>query len=102
MLIQGELQLPKSATIRDTTVVYPMREVYKHCHYTSCWIVIDNFVYDVTDFIRMHPGGQEIIMEHAGRDATTAFRATGHSSHAAQLLLKYKIGQLHPEDCIYT
>ena len=36
----------------------------------DCWLGIDGLVYDVTKFLDDHPGGPEIVLEHAGKDAT--------------------------------
>ena len=34
-------------------------------------------VYDVTDFLSDHPGGEEILLESAGADSTEAFEDVG-------------------------
>ncbi|XP_077982471.1 cytochrome b5-like [Glandiceps talaboti] len=73
---------------------YTWREVRDHDNFDSCWLVILNKVYDVTSFVREHPGGEEIIMEIAGTDATVPFIDKGHSKDAYSLLAKYCIGQL--------
>ena len=36
----------------------------------------------------------EILLEYAGRDATIAFRGTGHSIFAIDALKEYEIGEL--------
>ncbi|XP_076243781.1 cytochrome b5 isoform X2 [Calliopsis andreniformis] len=76
-------------------------EVAWHDTADSCWIVIHDFVYDCTDFLRSHPGGSDVILEYAGRDGTLAFIGTGHSSNARQILKKYLIGELPPEERIF-
>lgn len=38
------------------------------------WVVIDGKVYDLTEFINMHPGGASVIMKYAGKDATFLFK----------------------------
>ncbi|KAI0732216.1 cytochrome b5-like heme/steroid binding domain-containing protein, partial [Fomitopsis betulina] len=43
--------------------------------YSSCWIIIEKKVYDVTDFVPQHPGGPRMILNFAGRDATHAFKS---------------------------
>ncbi len=48
-------------------------EVGNHNLATDCWTLIDGIVYDVTRFIRKHPGGPLSILKGAGVDATTAF-----------------------------
>ncbi len=39
----------------------------------SLWFVIDSKVYDVTDFLDAHPGGEAVLKQVAGQDATDAF-----------------------------
>lgn len=41
---------------------YTMDDVEIHDEEDDCWIVIDNKVYDVTDFLDEHPGGGELIL----------------------------------------
>lgn len=45
-------------------------EVRKHSKDNDKWIVIDNQVYDVSQFARRHPGGSRIIGHYAGQDAS--------------------------------
>lgn len=42
-----------------------------HCHSTTKdrWLVIDNRVYDVTNWLK-HPGGQMVLRHYAGQDAS--------------------------------
>uniref|UniRef100_A0A023GCB0 Putative cytochrome b5 ixodes scapularis cytochrome b5 n=1 Tax=Amblyomma triste TaxID=251400 RepID=A0A023GCB0_AMBTT len=77
---------------------YTLQDVCQHCHHNDCWIVIHNRVYDVTNFLNKHPGGEEILWEHAGRDATLAFTGTGHTLEAVSLLQQYCIGILVEEE----
>ncbi|KAJ3887196.1 FMN-dependent dehydrogenase-domain-containing protein [Lentinula edodes] len=48
-------------------------EIAKHNDASSCWIIINNNVYDVTEFLSVHPGGPNIILKYAGSDATSAY-----------------------------
>lgn len=41
-----------------------------------------------------HPGGEEVLLEQAGKDGSEAFEDVGHSSDARDLMVKYKIGEL--------
>ncbi|KAL0275972.1 UNVERIFIED_CONTAM: hypothetical protein PYX00_003664 [Menopon gallinae] len=59
-------------------------------------IIIHNGVYDVTSFLNEHPGGEEVLLEQAGKDGTEAFEDIGHSSDARALMKKYLVGELHP------
>ncbi|TDG48127.1 hypothetical protein AWZ03_005544 [Drosophila navojoa] len=58
------------------------------------WIIYKGNVYDVTSFVERHPGGDELILEVAGKDATKAFNSAGHSSDAVQQLKEFKIGEV--------
>lgn len=51
-----------------------MAEVAKHNSHTDCWLVVNGIVIDATTFIPEHPGGQMVLAEKAGRDASLMFR----------------------------
>ena len=61
---------------------------------SDCWIVVDDLVYNLTDMLRDHPGGDDVLLEQAGRDATIAFHSVGHSTDASQQMNAYLIGIL--------
>ena len=68
----------------------------------DCWIVIHNKVYDVTDFLTEHPGGEEAIAVFGGKvgyqgDASDSFDDTGHSDYAHELLRDMYVGNLVAE-----
>ena len=58
------------------------------------WFIIDNNVYDVTNFLAEHPGGEEVLLDLGGEDATEAFEDVGHSDEARDLLKPLLIGAL--------
>ncbi|XP_075163896.1 cytochrome b5 [Haematobia irritans] len=62
------------------------------------WIIVKGVVYDVTKFVKDHPGGEDLILEYGGKDATKAFNDVGHSIDAIQDMKLYKIG-LVDSDC---
>lgn len=78
-----------------------LSEVSYHDSYDDCWIVLYDRVYDITSFLRMHPGGHDVLVENAGRDATIAFLNAGHSAMALKSLKLYEIGELPISECIY-
>ncbi|XP_026501137.1 cytochrome b5-like [Vanessa tameamea] len=65
-------------------------------------LIIHNGVYDVTKFLDEHPGGEEVLLELAGQDATEPFEDVSHSSDARSLMKKYKIGELVEADRTQT
>ncbi|KAG5884485.1 hypothetical protein JTB14_001280 [Gonioctena quinquepunctata] len=76
------------------TKQYSTQEIKDHNDNKSTWLVIHNTVYDVTAFLNEHPGGEEVLLEQAGKDASEAFEDVGHSSDARELMSKYIVGEL--------
>ena len=72
--------------------VLTAEEVSHHKTADDCWVILNNKVYDVTNFLGDHPGGKKAIMVYAGEDATEEFEML----HASNVLKKY----LAPEACI--
>ena len=64
----------------------------QHKSENDIWVVIHGKVYDVTPFMNEHPGGADILLDAAGKDATGDFEDTGHSQDARKLLKKYEVG----------
>ncbi|KAI8146919.1 cytochrome b5-like heme/steroid binding domain-containing protein, partial [Fennellomyces sp. T-0311] len=69
-------------------------EISKHNKRGDLYVVIHNKVYDVTAFLSEHPGGEEVLVDEGGGDATESFEDIGHSEDARQVLEKYYIGDL--------
>ena len=51
-------------------------------------------VYDVTTYLDDHPGGAEVMLDVAGKDADEFFEDIGHSNDARDELAKHVIGVL--------
>lgn len=66
--------------------VISLSEVALHDSREDGWTVIYDKVYDVTEFLGSHPGGEDVILEYVGYDATLAFRGVGHSKGAVNML----------------
>lgn len=49
------------------------KDLEKHSSGDDCWIAVHSKIYDVTDFLDLHPGGSGIILRYAGKDATAAY-----------------------------
>ncbi|KII93260.1 hypothetical protein PLICRDRAFT_151828 [Plicaturopsis crispa FD-325 SS-3] len=53
--------------------MWSLEQVAQHNNAQSCWVIIQDKVYDVTEFLPGHPGGSKIILKYAGQDATSAY-----------------------------
>ncbi|XP_043711917.1 cytochrome b5-like [Telopea speciosissima] len=74
--------------------VFTLSQVAQHKSKKDCWFVINGRVLDVTKFLDEHPGGEEVLIEAAGKDATKEFEDIGHSKAAQNMLVKYQVGVL--------
>jgi len=77
---------------------YSFKDVESHKDKKSCWIVINDQVYDVTKFLEEHPGGEEVLLEQAGKDATENFEDVGHSTDARTMMKDYLVGEIIDEE----
>ena len=72
---------------------FSRNEVAKHHTAADLWVIIDGYVYDLTQFQALHPGGAPPLKRVAGKDATVDF----YSIHRKNVLndsrfLKLKVG----------
>lgn len=58
------------------------------------WVALHGAVFDLTAFHLAHPGGPQVILSHAGSDATSTFAEVGHSAAAKAMSAKRLIGRL--------
>lgn len=78
---------------------FTLEDVAKHNDEKSCWIVIDNKVFDVTKYIDKHPAPKVIMKKSCGKDVTQGFNTKKgmgeqHSKKALELRDKMKIGTI--------
>lgn len=80
----------------DEMTAFTMEDIATHWIKESCWLVVNWYVYDVTDYINKHPWG-EAIVEWCGKEATELFNTrpmwswTPHSQNAKDMLKNYLI-----------
>tara|TARA_B100001094_G_C17918976_1_gene664986 strand:+ start:317 stop:550 length:234 start_codon:yes stop_codon:yes gene_type:complete len=71
---------------------YSIEEVSFHNNEDDAWIIINDEVYDITDFLDQHPGGKMILMSVLGKDATDFFEELHNSKILREYGEQYKIG----------
>jgi hypothetical protein len=78
-----------------TKVGYTMTQVRANNSASNCWSVIDGSVYDLTNWIKSHPGGSGAIVGLCGTDGSAAFSVKhGNQSRPAAQLNSYRLGPL--------
>ena len=77
-----------------------LEEVSWHGSREDAWLVLYDRVYEVTDYLATsrHPGGEDVILDYLGHDATLAFRSVAHSRAAFRGLQQYCVGILPPDE----
>ena len=76
-------------------VKHTLAQVKANSTAANCWTIVDDNVYNLTTWIKSHPGGENAILSLCGKDGTSAFKAqhTGRAGPIGQLD-SYKIGKL--------
>jgi cytochrome b involved in lipid metabolism len=79
----------------NSTSSFSANEVSDHNKKDDCWIIINNNVYDVTEFLTSHPGGAGIILQVGGTDATDYFEELHRPEILDEIAKQYKIGSIN-------
>lgn len=83
--------------------IYTAEDVASHTQASSCWVTRAGKVYDVSGFLHDHPGGDDILLNHAGTDIDEIMKDGNehqHSDSAYEMLAGYVIGRLGVEESI--
>ncbi|XP_026737691.1 cytochrome b5-like [Trichoplusia ni] len=89
---------PSTPRAAMTVKQYTREEISKWDTKKENVFIIDNVVYNVTEFLDEHPGGHEVLVNLAGKDASEDFDDVGHSLDAKELMKKYVVGELVEAD----
>lgn len=89
--IARNLWVPEVSLKGDRKVT--LEEVQEHATFDDCWIIIDNKVYDFSEFKNHHPGGPFVARMYGGKDATAEF-GTYHSRVAVKHMEHFCVGEL--------
>jgi hypothetical protein len=102
--VQDSMPTPTpTPTVTDTTTktpapvanTYSLSDVAAHTTESSCWTTISGDVYDLTQWIAKHPGGDRAILSICGADGTRAFEGQhGGNNKPNTILASFKIGSL--------
>ncbi|XP_054663087.1 sulfite oxidase, mitochondrial [Grus americana] len=81
--------------------LYTREEVGRHrSPQDRVWVTHGTEVFDVTDFVELHPGGADKLLLAAGGalEPFWALYAVHNQPHVLELLREYKVGELSPEE----
>ena len=78
---------------------YTLDEVYTHNTPTDCWVIFENSVYDLSEYIPSHDRYMD-IRDWCGKDMTEDFKTKAgmdrdHRVSSYSLLERYKIGEIN-------
>jgi cytochrome b involved in lipid metabolism len=79
------------------TTEYLIEEVNAHNTKEDCWIVVNGMVLDVTKWLPSHPGGDDMILKKAGKDASMVFKLSHPDTVIDTHVPQYTIGKLVTE-----
>ena len=105
-----EARLSRRAESMSTK--YSLAEVARHSTRGDCWLTIHHKVYDITNFLEDHPGGEEVLLGKAGAfsdnvasrlrephpfpggDATLDFEDLRHTLDARARMKAFELGEI--------
>lgn len=76
--------------------IFSQEEVTKHRSLEDgMWVTYRGSVYDITEFVAMHPGGDKILLAAGGAlEPFWALYAVHNQEHVLEILSTYKVGTL--------
>ncbi|NWY29674.1 FA2H hydroxylase, partial [Pheucticus melanocephalus] len=75
-------------------------EVRARCAQGACLVSCRRRLYDLSGFVRLHPGGEQLLRRRAGTDVSAALDGPPHrhSENARRWLEQYYVGDIEPGD----
>jgi cytochrome b involved in lipid metabolism len=77
---------------------YTYSDVSEHATKKDLFVVVHDKVYNASSFVDEHPGGEEVLLDVGGQDATEAFEDVGHSDEAREILEGLIVGKLKRQE----
>ncbi|XP_037671832.1 fatty acid 2-hydroxylase [Choloepus didactylus] len=99
-----ELRSPAMAPAPPPAASFSPAEVQRRLAAGACWVRCGARLYDLTSFVRHHPGGEQLLRARAGQDVTADLDGPPHrhSANARLWLEQYYVGELcgDPQSCV--
>lgn len=81
----------------DMSKVFTLKEIEAHNSLKSLWVIFNGRVYDITEFVKDHPGGDDLLLQYAGQDITEVMYDKDYHEHSEasyEILQDYMIGKI--------
>ena len=77
------------------TINLSISEIKTHNSKTDCWSIVNGNVYNLTSYVKNHPGGEAVLANICGKDGSKAF-ANQHNSQSKpnNVLKSFLLGSL--------
>jgi len=72
-------------TTEEACPVWDYAEIGAHDNEKSAYVAYDGLIYDITEFLRFHPGGKSILLANLGTDITDTVDSF-HDAYVGQLI----------------
>ncbi|XP_036690703.1 fatty acid 2-hydroxylase isoform X2 [Balaenoptera musculus] len=99
-----ELRSPAMAPAPPPAASFSPAEVQRRLAAGACWVRCGARLYDLTGFVRHHPGGEQLLRARAGQDVSADLDGPPHrhSDNARRWLEQYYVGDLQgdPQDLV--
>ena len=91
--------IPVLPAVKDDLPIYGRLALAQHHTADDYWVVIDGYVYDLTDYLKIHPGGQEIMLTYASQDVSAYFHSIPEHNKPRmfKMMQRYLIGKYEAE-----
>lgn len=86
---------PGDTVTASSEKTFTLTDVAKHATEADCYAAIDGKVYDLTAWIKKHPGGDRAILSICGKDGSSAFNGQhGSDKKPHEILAGFEVGVL--------
>eukprot|EP00826_Nyctotherus_ovalis_P065893 TRINITY_DN9703_c0_g1_i3.p1 TRINITY_DN9703_c0_g1~~TRINITY_DN9703_c0_g1_i3.p1 ORF type:complete len:100 (+),score=25.33 TRINITY_DN9703_c0_g1_i3:70-369(+) len=97
MCIRDRLKKGKAKDV-EALNEFTREEVAKHNTIDDFYIIYKNLVFDLTNWINLHPGGSKILERYAGKDCTEDFKKQHAWVNPSRLIGDRQIGYLSSDE----
>ena len=97
------MKLTQSTTIDlsglkgGTLIKITPSQLAQHSSKYDCWTSFKGKVYNISNYLQYHPGGEKYLMQGAGKDCTDLVRKYHSWVNIESMMLKCLIGHMIPE-----